>query len=378
MVVNPNVKITLQRVKEALRPEDIFGVLGGTPDEQLETARSTYRRLARQIHPDIVPDHLDDAATEATATLNRLWQLAQARIQAGTYGKATSNAVVITTRQRTYTIGEPLAKGDIANLYHCAFAVDGRDVQGIFKVSRNPADKDLIENEADMLEHLAGGADYPQFAPYFPHLVENVVYRDASAAGKRRANILCWTEEIASPASLYTLVEVREHYQDGIDPADMAWMWRRVLVALGYAHQQGVVHGAVLPTHLLIEPDMHGLVLIDWSYAVQTASGKPISAISNPYEKWYPPEIFDKQPPLFGHDIYMGAKCMVYLLGGDPLSGDMPAGVPPRMGRYFKWCMQAGGRSRPQDAWKLLEEFDDILESLYGPRRFREFKMPKR
>jgi hypothetical protein len=31
---------------------------------------------------------------------------------------------------------------------------------------------------------------------------------------------------------------------------------------------------------------------------------------------------------------------------------------------------------RPQDAWRLLEEFDELLGDLYGPRRFRAFAMP--
>lgn len=376
--MNPNIETTLQNVKDALRPEDLFGTLGGTPDEQLQTARSTYRRLARQVHPDIVPDHLDDLATEATATLNRLWAQAEKRIKAGTYGKATSDEVVITTRKRSYTIGDPLAKGDIASLYHCAFSIGGRDVNGIFKVSRNPADNDLIENEATMLKHLANGDEYDQFEPYFPALAENLVYRDASATGKRRANILYWAKEIEQPSDLYTLVEVRDHYKNGIDPADMAWMWRRLLVALGYTHQEGIVHGAVLPAHILIEPKMHGLALIDWSYAVKTETGKHISAISSDYDKWYPQEVFNKEAPLSGLDIFMGAKCMVYLVGGDPVSGDLPDSVPSRMRRYFAWCMQPSPRGRPQDAWKMLEEFDDVLESLYGPRRFRKFDMPKR
>jgi hypothetical protein len=31
---------------------------------------------------------------------------------------------------------------------------------------------------------------------------------------------------------------------------------------------------------------------------------------------------------------------------------------------------------RPQDAWRLLAEFDELLERLYGPRTFRPFAMP--
>jgi hypothetical protein len=32
---------------------------------------------------------------------------------------------------------------------------------------------------------------------------------------------------------------------------------------------------------------------------------------------------------------------------------------------------------RPQSAWQLLEEFDELIEGLWGPRQYREFKIPK-
>ena len=31
-------------------------------------------------------------------------------------------------------------------------------------------------------------------------------------------------------------------------------MWRRLLVAVGAAHRAGVIHGAVLPEHVMIHP----------------------------------------------------------------------------------------------------------------------------
>ena len=47
-------------------------------------------------------------------------------------------------------------------------------------------------------------------------------------------------------------------------------MWRRLLTALGWAHRARLVHGAVFPEHVLIHPELHGLVLVDWCYATAT------------------------------------------------------------------------------------------------------------
>jgi hypothetical protein len=44
---------------------------------------------------------------------------------------------------------------------------------------------------------------------------------------------------------------VKEAYPRGIDAKDMAWIWRRVLLALDFAHTNKVIHGSVLPTHYL-------------------------------------------------------------------------------------------------------------------------------
>ena len=71
----------------------------------------------------------------------------------------------------------------------------------------------------------------------------------------------------------YTLAEVRRAYPMGVDPKDMAWMWRRLLVALGFAHLNGVIHGAVLPDNISILPGQHGLLLENWSQAVVDPEG---------------------------------------------------------------------------------------------------------
>jgi hypothetical protein len=47
-----------------------FAILNVGPDVTIETARSSYRKLARQHHPDMVPEHERDTATRLMAALN--------------------------------------------------------------------------------------------------------------------------------------------------------------------------------------------------------------------------------------------------------------------------------------------------------------------
>ena len=49
---------------------DPFALLNVEPGVSLETIRSSYRKLARQHHPDMVPEHERDTATRLMAALN--------------------------------------------------------------------------------------------------------------------------------------------------------------------------------------------------------------------------------------------------------------------------------------------------------------------
>jgi hypothetical protein len=134
----------------------------------------------------------------------------------------------------------------------------------------------------------------------------------------------------------------------------------------------------VLPPHILIEPAEYGLILNNWVYALKEPIGGHLTAIVAAYEAWYPPEVFARQSPTPGLDIYLGASCMLYLLGGDPRTGDLPASVPTAIASFFRGCRLSVPGRRPQQAWKLLNEFTQLIERLWGPRTFRPFAMPAR
>jgi hypothetical protein len=49
---------------------DPFAILNVEPGVSLEAARASYRKLARQHHPDVVPEHERERATKMMAVLN--------------------------------------------------------------------------------------------------------------------------------------------------------------------------------------------------------------------------------------------------------------------------------------------------------------------
>ena len=50
--------------------------------------------------------------------------------------------------------------------------------------------------------------------------------------------------------------------------------------------------------------------------------------------------------------------------------------APAPLRAFLRGCTLPNPAARPQDAWSLLAELDDLLDRLYGPRAFRPFTMP--
>jgi len=366
---DPELDNAMERLSKAKCAEDVFGAFFGGKHATLLDVRRVYRRLAKVAHPDRYPSPGDrEVATAAFKLLDAFWQTAQRRIESGMYGSPI--VAVISTRRRRYEVGSRIARGDIADVYGCTYADDAGVATGIIKVARSGVDNDLMANEARVLKMIETQTADVGLRAYAPCVVESFGYSDGKQP-VRQATVF------AAIDGLRTLMDVRCQYPDGIDPKHAAWMWTRLLIALDVAHAIGVVHGSVIPPHVLIHPAEHGLVLVDWTNATRDpeASGERVKAISSEYESWYPRETIAGEAPTPGMDILMGARCMIYLLGGDPVEGTLPDRVPPKLKNFFRACMFESSRMRPQDAGKLREEFHELIELLWGKRKFIAFSM---
>src|SRR5215469_10433222 len=233
----------LERISTSLNqthsPEEIFGSLTGTQAEMLEAARRIFRQMAKAVHPDLYEGTADfDKAGAAFKKLTQFWEQAQVRIGNGVYG--TSNPVetfkpfTIRTRQSQYTVERLLTRGDLCGLYigrgvPLGSSTDKKSRE-ILKVPIKPEDNDLMVNEARILSHLRASEDYESLRHFVSQLVDSFSYQEEATGVVRQVNVITYIE------GLYSLEEVREAYPKGVDAKDMAWIWRRVLTALGFAH----------------------------------------------------------------------------------------------------------------------------------------------
>lgn len=343
---------TIELVMGAATPEDLFGHATGSYDEQMRAVKESFRRLAREVHPDVCAD---PRASDAFHALGSWFDLASRQIEAGTYGRR-AGIVTIRVKGREYNVSDKLASGDISEIFRCDSMV--------LKAVRRPHDGDLIRHEAETLRILADELGTRAIA-FVPTLVDSVAIKQTGGV-IRQGNIL---ERLDG---FVTLEQVMMR-KGKVDPRDMAWIWRRLLYILGATHNAGVIHGAVLPPHVMIHPEEHGLVLVDWCYS--TKDKKPVRAVSRPYRNWYPSDVFDREPAGPELDVYMGARTMLALCGA--ADGKPPLSMPSPLRAFFRACLLPR-KQRPDEAWDLQRAFDDVLERCYGPRKFRPFSMKGR
>lgn len=356
--MNITLSDILRTLRDATRPEDVFGSLSDEPQVVL---KQRYRRLAGQTHPDSHP-HAKKEAEEAFKLLQTWHTKAQRKIKHGTYGQAVQ--IKIASSKHEYEGYDKPFKGDLCDLYPAW----SDDQKVLLKITRHARNNDLLQAEAEHLRQIERELHADPLRAHFPTLLERFKIRD-EAGVQRQTNVLAFENDY------FTLADVMSAYPKGIHPADMAWMFNRILVALSIAHRLGIIHGALIPAHIMIRPRDHNGMLIDWCYSVK--SGNKIKAISRPNEVYYPPEVFAKRAATPATDIYMAAACMVALLGGNPENGHLPESIPKPIRALLRTCLIHSPHRRAQDAWELFEAFGQILRRLYGTPKFRAFEMPR-
>jgi serine/threonine protein kinase len=341
-----------------------------------------------------------------------------------------TDIMIETVAKRTFHLARKLFSGDIADFYSAygASHPHGAQEKVLAKIARDPRDNDLLANEIAILNALyPKGQKNEKFYRYLPRVVDTAWLPD-----HHLAMFLPYYEGYVS------LADIIAAYPGGIDFRDMVWMYKRLLAGLGFVGARMVVHGAVLPTHVLVHPTEHGAKIIDWSYALNFAAlakpadpvvdsvpaaddkhlgrwellrqnlysgadpisdnpiGPPqdpnqmfVKAISVDYAGYYAPEVLRKETPSPATDIFQAAKCAVALLGGNIETNQLPpkimhgseGNIDPDRARtqlqaFFQGSLFPNPRKRPQDAWQVHEDFDKLLGSLVGPSKYRAFSMP--
>jgi hypothetical protein len=265
-----------------------------------------------------------------------------------------------------YTPLRLLASGDAADIHLATMEEESHTAAEslyLLKVARVPQGNAHLDIERKALTTLWGAAGNTTYRNYLPALVDSFA---TAGPFPRRINVFRWEP------GFHTLEQVHEQHPT-LDGRHLAWIFKRLLTVLGFSHRQNLIHGAVLPCHALIHAAGHGLQLAGWGRSV--AVGQRIRTVPARYHDWYPAEAQRQRPASTATDLFLAARCLVYLAGGDPVTNRMPEAVPPPMQRFVTTCLLESASMRPDDAWVLMEDFDELLQALYGPPKFHELTL---
>ena len=363
-----------ERVMSAARPEDVFAEMNlvlprRLLEKHLFPELSEYRAVlesSQYSNPD------DQSSAEAAQTrFEQLYTQALASAEKGRYNvdgfspqplRQSGRAIIVDGV--TYNIEGEYWSGERCALHRARFAVLGGTASALVKLANTSDDNLLISNEIRILDNLhatVGGKELGQwrFLPF--------VYGRFSA-GKRLGTVERFFDGI-------TLVDIRNNalHRSGLDQRHMVWVLDRVLNLLGYVHQQGVIHGRISPSRILIRPSNHNAIVTGWSRAVYQPATTGEVIVSS-HDVFTAPEVVQGGGLGPWTDVYSLGKTMIWLLGGDPHTNAMPVEVEVKIQRFLLNMVRQNPRARPRDAWQLYRAQNALKDSLWE-RQFRHLEL---
>lgn len=332
---------TLENILEVKTPQELFG--------DKAQAQRVYQRLLHIAHPDMYGDEqMKIKANSAFIRLNELWEA----FNKHPLGNKLNDSSTIRTKKHEYSLGEKFYDADGVSYYFATY--DAGHERAVIVIPSEVQDNDLIENYSASLNKLKKEVN-KKYEAFFPKYIEAFRFK----INGQVKQLLAYSQ----PSNLFTLKQIHDEYPEGLHGRDLAWIFKRLLVAIGNTHEVGIVHGGINLDAVLIEPDQHGVLLTSWQYSV--AKGEPLTALPSAYKANYPSYVFEKKPTRNELDIMLAAKTMETLMRSD---------TPKPLVAFLKGCQL----NTLPSAGALLTEFDALLERVYGERRFHVFTMPRK
>jgi len=371
--MDPELEKLANLIRDSRDPEDLFGVEPvvlprGAQLKKREEAFRGFKAITAAEY--LLPDDRE-LARDLDQQLEELYRRAQARIEAGVYnlqGRGRPVPGIYRSRffdaaGKRYYIGSRFREGEETTLYNGYLEAEGAVLgEVLLKVARSAETSVFLEREANVLAILRQ-EEYRE-TNYLPWPL------DRFEAGGRMGLVLRRVDG-------FNLREVRQYppHEAGLDPRDMAWMLSRTLAVAGLAHRYGVVHGRICPEHVVIEPATHLAMVVGWGGSA-LAPARSGQQVMSPVPLFSAPEA-DQATAGPWSDVYSIGRTFIWLLGGDPASGELPDSIEPRLAAFLRNMVHEAPDQRPEDCWQLFETFGRLKSELWGEPKWRHLEMPQ-
>lgn len=153
-----------------------------------------------------------------------------------------------------------------------------------------------------------------------------------------------------------------------LDPEHVVWIIQRVLNALQYLHFHGVIHGDIKPQNIIVQPDIHMAVLVDYGLAMV----KPAADDENiGYTEIYSPPEQQKGEPLIPEtDLYSLGMTALFALNNNERrtrQKRLSSKVPKPMRDLLTRLIVRETLSRPNwEKGDLIAEYEEMRVKSFG------------
>ncbi|TGL34560.1 protein kinase family protein [Leptospira koniambonensis] len=255
----------------------------------------------------------------------------------------------INTIPNTLTIGKnkykillPLGGGERADIFFAeklGLAME----RVIIKIERDKTSKSLASSEVSVLESLQ--KQNTPISAYFSQRLPQIVSFGKIINPEYEGKEAVITR--ANPGYWGSLSDVLRFQKKGIQPRHGVWIWRRILDLLGYIHEQGWTHNAINPSHLLVQPRDHGILVIGWRRGKKSQ---------------------DKIK-----DLQQAAWSIRVLLEGEEDPQKSFRSVPNPLASFIERACEDKGWCDKLGAIGIDEELKIVAEKTFGPPQFIPF-----
>ena len=368
------IEHVIELIESATVPEDVFILKSNTLDE----LRHSYVGFQQIIHPDKAGN--SKRVHNASAKLNGLATIAKKKIKDGTYGDEkpveVKKPITLKTKRYTYTLMERIHVGKTCAIFNTVIQdKKGTGFLGIIKIPHSIEDNDLIIRESESLKRIKTKVDTLRIDPIgneqadklghlFPRLLES------GKMGGKAFNTFIKLPGLES--NWYTVEEIHNKYPKGVSLRIAVFIMNRILQSLDVAHISGIRHGAVLPKHMLIHQPTHAGYLFDWT--TSCTAGNTLLYVDREYSNFYASEVLKTKAPTPDTDVYSAAMIMIYLLGGNIETFEIPE-LPTQIHSFLNKCIQPKKSLRYNNAGRAYDDFKVITQGVLGPPKWEDLVM---
>ena len=237
---------------------DAAGILGIGEGEAVrlfpgpeDTIRKTFRKLAREWHPDLCAD---PGAAEVFAHIVRLHDIALGRVRPGAHGNPNARTWKLADGGEMNVTPRAVHRGDVGDVLVTESTVAFETAAGF---------EDVAEAE------LAAVSSFRFASDAMREGMKHFLPRHA-----RRIDAIGLTVNIyGRPRDTMLLADLKAALGGRIPPVHVAWIVSSLENMACYLDWLGVAHGAISPENVLVSPSMHSVILVGgWGFSTPFGS----------------------------------------------------------------------------------------------------------